>query len=205
MGLERGDQVRVQLVEEHRQREDQREEQRDADRRRERLADPERDRLVALRRRGEPGDRVAQAGRDRAQRGAGRRARAAPGPLECADQRGELRRDRARLELVGVRRAERPVPGADLLLGLRRQRRVDEVQQFVVLPHADGERRDQHGERHDQPGAQLVEMLDDPQSLIVVRPLDRDRHHQPRRLAQRPASASLVGSACRRGAPAPER
>ena len=51
------------------------------------------------------------------------------------------------------------MPGADLLLGLRGQRCVDEVQQLVVLPHADGERSDHDGKRHDQPGSQFVQML----------------------------------------------
>jgi hypothetical protein len=52
------------------------------------------------------------------------------------------------------------VAGADLLLGLVRERPVDQVKQSVVLPEADAERDSDHRQRGDQPGPQLVQMTD---------------------------------------------
>jgi hypothetical protein len=49
-----------------------------------------------------------------------------------------------------------------------RERRVDESQECVVLPHADAERDGQRRQRRDQPGAQLLEMSDDSELLLAA-------------------------------------
>jgi hypothetical protein len=79
----------------------------------------------------------------------------------------ELRGDVTGAPLDGVGRAERSVPGAYLLLGLMGQRRVDQVQQLLVLPEADPERDRNRDQRNDQPGAELVEVSDDAQLIAV--------------------------------------
>ena len=138
----------------------------------------------------------AQPGRDRAQRSAGRRARAA---ARAARACRPARRARVATERVSswlvYAAPSGPCPARTCFWVCAASGALTRCSSswFCHMQTANAATSD--GERHDQPRAQLVEMLDEPQSLIVARPLDRDRHRQPRRLAQRPASASRVGSA----------
>ena len=99
-----------------------------------------------------------------------------PGRSSAATTTCSWRGHGARALLHRVGRAERAVPRADLLLGLVRERRVDDVQQRVVLPHAEGERRRDHGQADDQPRAQLLEVVDHAEVLLVPDPSNGDSH-----------------------------
>ena len=55
-------------------------------------------------------------------------------------------------------------------------RAVDQVQQGVVLPQAEAEREGERDPADDQPRAQLVEVLDEAQALLVVNRADRSGH-----------------------------
>src|ERR1035437_4030493 len=54
------------------------------------------------------------------------------------------------------------------------QRPVEHVEQVVVLPEADGEGDREHDAADDQPTSQLVEVIDDAQSILVP---DRAPHY----------------------------
>ena len=94
---------------------------------------------------------------------------------------GTVRRwARARLQPVDARAVlERAaLVAAAVADALRRlQRLVDRVQQPVVLPVADRERDAEHDERDDQPIAELVEVLDEAQPVLMA---DRPQAAQAR-------------------------
>ena len=69
-----------------------------------------------------------------------------------------------------------PWPLKRLLHGLFVQRPIDEVQQRMVLPQADGEYDHERDRTHNQSGAQLFEVIDDAQSLFVTDRADCGRH-----------------------------
>ena len=106
----------------------------------ERLADPERHRLVSF-------GRARQAARSPCPAAGSRppATRGSPPKRRCRAARArrphlQLGRDHARALLHGVGRAERAVARPHLLLGLVRERLVDDAEQRVVLPHAEAER-----------------------------------------------------------------
>jgi hypothetical protein len=59
------------------------------------------------------------------------------------------------------------MPVSHLLLGLMRQRRIDQVQKPVVLPEADAESGNHDEQRQQQPPAQLIQMTDGGQLVVV--------------------------------------
>src|SRR5262249_12289994 len=95
-------------------------------------------------------------------------ARAAAGALQGADDDLQLGGEHSCALLHRVGGAERPLAGAHLLLGLMRERGVDEPQERVVLPHTEAERDSQRHQRHDQPRAQLLEMADYRELLVAA-------------------------------------
>ena len=101
------------------------------------------------------------------------------------------------LLLDGVGGAERAVAGPDLFLGLVRQRPVDDVKQRVVLPHAEAERDRDRRQRDDQPRAQLLEVADDAEPLLVA---DTCRRRQPSQLLARSTLALIRAQARGAGA-----
>jgi hypothetical protein len=65
---------------------------------------------------------------------------------------------------------------AHLLLGLRRQRPVDDVQELVVLPQAQTKGQAKGDTAHDQARAQLFEMVNEAESILVSDWADRGGH-----------------------------
>jgi len=59
------------------------------------------------------------------------------------------------------------LPAFTRFLGLVRERRVDEFQQRVVLPHAEAECHSHDCDTDDQPRAQLLEMIDRAEPVFV--------------------------------------
>ena len=200
---ERRQDERVRLPEDERQREQQRGVARDGECRHERLRHPEGDRLSAPVRRHRRGRRRL---RDR-----GLRELAlsddelrADGRLEVrlrgeASHRVARRAQRRRRLLLRRSAADRESRG--LLEGVlaallavevlrRLERLVDRLQQPVVLPVADRERRDEDADADDEPRAQLVQMLDEAEPILVTdRPNDS---HTARRRSGIGARGGLV-------------
>ena len=69
-----------------------------------------------------------------------------------------------------------PLPFATCFSSLLAQRRVDQVQQRVVLPQAEAERDRERDRADDQAGAQLVEMVHEAEPVLVADRADRGGH-----------------------------
>ncbi|HEX4116912.1 MAG TPA: hypothetical protein VHY18_13680 [Solirubrobacteraceae bacterium] len=79
----------------------------------------------------------------------------------------------------GVGSAEWTLAGAHLLLGLVGKRRVDDAQQLMVLPHAEPKRQRDRGDRDDQPRAQLAQVVDEAEPLLIADAADGNSHVSP--------------------------
>jgi hypothetical protein len=195
-GVQRGHDERVDLEEDERRSQDQREHERDRGRRREGLANPQRHRLVAFRRQRQVADVAVEVDRHPAEHRPGRRRGVLRGPLEHPDHATELNRDVPRVPGHGVRGLEWTVASANLRLGLVRERAVDHPQEPVVLPEAQSEGDPDDRERHDQPCPQLLEVVDGAQPVLVPDGTDdcsdRAQHRlAPARSATRATPPSL--------------
>ena len=97
---------------------------------------------------------------------------------ERARDRAQLHGDVARISLGSIRGSEGPVAGPHLMLGLMGQGCVDQVQEPVVLPKAEAE-RDRHRDKADDDArAQLIEVPDDREPVVMGDRPNRVRHRQ---------------------------
>src|SRR5579875_3112743 len=106
---------------------------------------------------------------------------------------------RERSELLGILCGPREPPTlaglvagrvgemAARLLGEGVQWLVERVEQVTALPEAEGEHDDQRRRAHDQAAAQLVEMIDDAQPVLMT--------DWPQALGHRAATSELLGAA----------
>ena len=74
----------------------------------------------------------------------------------------------------------------------RRQRLVEDAQETMVLPEADAEGDRDRDRAYDQSGAQLVEVIDDAEAILVIDGPEDPRHHK-RALAGLCAGFSRAG------------
>src|SRR4051794_6445181 len=185
---ERGQDEGVHLVEEDRQRDDEREVEGDGERHHERLADARGDR-PALR------HGLGQGA------GGGGEAGGGAGELLPVSRRADLPRPghlperlRRPVDAPPQPRLRRGDPGQPAALGrlLRRGRRrlerlVEDLEQPVVLPEAEAEGDGQRDRADDEPRPQLAEVVDDREPVLVADGPERGGHAPPYALAGRTA------------------
>jgi hypothetical protein len=93
---------------------------------------------------------------------------AAAGLREQRERCFRVRCDLEQALLREHRLPDRALTLGDLLASLRLERFVDDLEQRVVLPQADAEGDAEHDRADDQAAAQLVEVVDETEAILVT-------------------------------------
>src|SRR5581483_3533201 len=145
-------------------------------RRRERFADRQRDGLVAFYFLRQPCDVPAQLRAQRRKLGAGVSRQPAGGDGQDFQCAARVARDRLDRLLGEEGLSHGPLAFRDLFARLGDQRFVDDPQQFVVLPEAERERDGDDACADEQAHAQLIEVVNEAQPILVADRTERPGH-----------------------------